>query len=392
MDKKLNIAMFSDSFFPIVGGRETVIHNLIKALNKNANCFLATPKIKRKNLNFSDAILGYKVLRCNSIRVSKNEYLSIPNKQFKKQIEELAKNKKIDLIHIQTKYGLAGYAFKLKKKYGIPVVASAHTDYIMQYKKQLKIPFIYNIFLHRVKNVLNKSDAIFTVSEHMQKVLKDIGVNKNAYIIPNATDLKDLTPNPSLSKLDICNKYNLAQDVPLFVYVGRLVETKNISLLLNSLAKLKQNNINFNMLFVGNGNIKKYSKLCAKLNITNCCTFTGAITDRVLLAEIIKASDINICPSVIESFGLTVIEAGVLKTPSIVMNGCATSENITHNLNGFVSDTTIDALCQTITNAINNKNLKQIGENASITLPKTWEEVSTIHIQKYKELINKNAN
>ena len=47
MNKILNIAHFSDSFYPIIGGRECVIDNLISNLTqKNIQTFLATTTFK----------------------------------------------------------------------------------------------------------------------------------------------------------------------------------------------------------------------------------------------------------------------------------------------------------------------------------------------------------
>ena len=157
----MKISMFSDSFFPVVGGREFVIDNLVKALAKENDCFVCAPKMKGELAGKTDKELPYKVFRCNSLRFGKELYLTVPNKKFKKIVEE----KKPDIIHCQTKFGLLGYAFEYRKKYNIPVVTTIHTNYREVYNRTLPKP-IAKILLKRTIRQLNKCDLIFAVSDY----------------------------------------------------------------------------------------------------------------------------------------------------------------------------------------------------------------------------------
>ena len=227
MNKKLNILMISDSFFPINGGREQVINNLMENLKAVANPILLTTNIGGKKTRSIDSNLPYKVIRCKSIRLTKNEYLSFVDRKTKRIIEDLCKNG-IDIIHTQTKYALTSYALKLGKKYNIPVVTTAHTNYLTQYKSQLKFPCIYKPFLSHVIKTINKHNYATTPSHYMKNILNNKAVKTPIKVIPNGDDLskyKDQT-----FKKD----YNTNN----FIYVGRLTKEKNIELLLKSLTVL----------------------------------------------------------------------------------------------------------------------------------------------------------
>ena len=189
MENKINIAMFSDSFYPIIGGRENVIHNLMQGLSNKTNCFLLTTTFKGHDNFINDNELPYEVHRCKSLRITKNEYLSIIDRKTKKLIKQKILSGQIDIIHTHTKFALAKYAIKLGKRYNIPVITTAHTNYIEQYKNQLKLPIIYKPLLRYVKSIINKTDHVITVSKHMQNVLNKIGVNTNSTIISNGNDL-----------------------------------------------------------------------------------------------------------------------------------------------------------------------------------------------------------
>lgn len=387
MENKINVAMFSDSFYPIIGGRENVIHNLMNELDKSCNSFLATTTFKGHKENIKDSELSYNIIRCKSIRITKNEYLSIINKKFKKYIEEKIKNHEIDIIHVHTKYALLNYAFKLRKKYNIPVVTTVHTNYHYQYKKQLKLPIIYKPLLNRVKRVINKTDAVYTVSNSMKDQLIKWGINKNIVVIPNGNDLQ-YPENVAELIENTKSKYNISNSDNVLLYVGRMVETKNLTFLLNCLKELKENNVKYKMIFVGGGEIDKYKNIATKLNIFDNCIFTNTITNRDELRNLYLISNLHLCPSKIESFGLTVREAGALKTPSVVIEGCANSEGIENEVNGFISKPTINDFSTCIINALNNKTtLIEIGNNAHKTFTTTWKDIADKHLIEYKKLI-----
>ena len=156
--KKLKIAMFTDSFFPVWGGRERVIHECMSCHIKRHDARLFCPKIKGKIEGYEDKDLPYPVYRCNSLKVGKLEYLSIPNPKFKKEV----KNFNPDIIHCQTKYGLMNYALKYGKKHNIPVVTSVHTIYPIIYQ-ELKFKPLINFAIKRVLKILDKCDGVVDI-------------------------------------------------------------------------------------------------------------------------------------------------------------------------------------------------------------------------------------
>lgn len=378
MTEKLNILMISDSFFPINGGREQVINNLMENLKTVANPVLLTTNIGGKKARSIDNNLSYKVIRCKSIRLTKNEYLSFVDRKTKQIIEELCNNG-IDIIHTQTKYALTSYALKLGNKYNIPVVTTAHTNYLTQYKSQLKFPYIYNPFLNHVIKTINKHNYATTPSHYMKNILNNMAVKTPIKVIPNGDDLskyKDQT-----FKKD----YNTNN----FIYVGRLTKEKNIGLLLQSLKIIKDNGIDYKMTIVGNGKVNYYKRITKKLDIDDYCDFLGAISDRKKLAQLYQDSLINLIPSFGESFGLTLRESASLETPSVVIENSAPSEVIIDNYNGFVAQNNPNSFAKAIINAIQDKNkLKEISKNCS-QLTNDWEDITDQYINFYNEIINK---
>lgn len=383
---KQKVIMFSDSFFPVTGGRETVIYNLMKNIQKFTPAELVSATFNGKPEFIKDNKLGFIVTRFPSIRVTKNEYLVKTPKKIKNKIEEDIKNSNVGLLHTHTKFSLANYAIKLSKTYNLPIITTCHTNYIMQYKNQLKCPIIYKPLLRYVVKTINKMDEVVTVSNFMRNQLKSIGVTKPITVIPNGTDLINVTPSESELTL-VKEKYNLTNTANIFIYVGRLSETKNLSFLLKSISLVKSKLPNFKLVLVGVGNKNKYIKLAKKLNILDNLVFTGNINNRIELASLYNISKLNLFPSVGDSFGLTIIESATQNTPSVVIKNTAPSERIINFINGFVSKLTIEDYSKTILDATASEIiLSRISENAKQLLPISWSDVAKEYFNLYEKL------
>lgn len=385
MEKEKKIAMFSDSFYPIMGGRENVIDNLMRELSVKTSAFLLCPTFPGKNRFIEDDELLFKVKRCKGIRVTKNEYLSVVDRKTKAEIEEKIKSGEIELIHTQTKYALTKFAFKLRKKYNIPVITTCHTFYPLIYKIQLKFPPLYKLLVNRVKRVINKMDGVITVSEFMKNELIKMGVNRPITVIPNGNDLIkseiDLEKNKAL-----ISEYGLEKAENIFVFVGRINPVKNLDFLFNALKMVKEKGVDFKFLLVGSGEVERYSTLAKKLGLEEQIVFTGAISSREKILNLYSLSCLHLQPSVTETFGLTIREAGSALTPSVTIKGMATSENIIEGENGFVSEASPEAFAEKIIEAIKNKDrLKEIGSRAKKDFSISWGEIADRHLEYYRQ-------
>lgn len=387
MKNKINIAMFSDSFYPIMGGRENVIHNLATSLTQKTSFFLLTTTFKGHKTFIADNKLPYEIYRCKSLRLTKNEYLSIIDRKTKKMITEKIKNNEIDIIHTQTKYALTKYALSLKKRYGIPVITSCHTNYLQQYKNQLKCPLLYKPFLRYVIKTINKTDGVITVSNYMKNELLSMGVKKPITVIPNGNDMIGYQITQS-EIADLKKELGIQSTPNIFIFVGRITETKNLTFLLESLKILKEKSVDFKMLFVGNGEIEKYKNLTKTLLLEDDCIFTGGISDRKKIATLYALSTLNLYPSVGESFGLTIREAGAMGTPSVTILNTATSEDIIDGENGFTSKLKKEDFANKIITSLNNRNnFARVKQNAKDFFTTSWDKVAEQHLNEYKKFL-----
>lgn len=383
--EKLKIAMFSDSFFPIWGGRERVIHECMKCHIKRHDARLFCPKIKGHLNGYEDNQLPYKVYRCNSLKVGNTEYLSIPNYSFKKDL----KNFSPDIIHCQTKYGLMNYALKYKKKYHIPVVTTIHTIYPKVYKS-LRFKPLINYAVNRVIKILNKCDGIVAVSNFAKETMEKCGVNVPIRVIRNGINIKKYDFNEQ-TKEQIRKKYNIDKDNFIIMFTGWLQPRKNILFQLECLKEVVKSNDKITFIIAGDGDQKEeLIKFVTKNNLTKNVVFTGFIGSQEELYSIYYTSDLFYFASLTDSDGLVVVEAALNKTPSLVLKGMAACERIQNNFNGFICENDVEDCKQKLLEIMKNKRmLTNISINAYNSIPKSWEDISKEYESFYEEIINK---
>ena len=109
--------------------------------------------------------------------------------------------------------------------------------------------------------------------------------------------------------------YAPRSEVRRFLYVGRLVEVKNLELLVQTFNEMPD----LELTIVGFGQLEKHLKAMAGSNVR----FVGAV-DNEKLPAVYRAADVFVLPSIIEPWGLVVEEALNNGTPVIVSDrvGC----------------------------------------------------------------------
>lgn len=157
-------------------------------------------------------------------------------------------------------------------------------------------------------------------------------------------------------------QFNLDNATTL-LFVGRVNDPrKGLSFLLYSLRQVL-NNFNVNLIIVGKGDQTEARKLSEFLGISNNVLFTGFVNENDL-KKYYSLCDIYVCPSKLEGFGLTILEAMAASKPIVATNVGAIPEIIENRVNGIlVESENIDHMTNAICTFIQNINFaKDIGK------------------------------
>ncbi len=391
---------FSTNF----GGSTVCLHNLISSLNKNEykaviTCIFHRDKTSiSKYLNSKNAavidiggfnnrmflrLLGFidkhsKLLKKIGlynigILLAKIMFERIPTLL---KILYLIKKKKIKLLHVNNGINFPAIIASFISR--IPCVCTVRS-------------FPSNNYIHKI--ALRKKISIVSVSKAIRKdfIKKNKLTGQDIKTIYDGIEIESIKQKIRKTKNEIRNFFNINNPERLIGTVGRLVPWKRQDLLISAVEKLNKKGFNIKCLFVGEAekdtDSVKYEQSLKRMvinkNLQNNIIFAG-FSNNVL--EILNALDILVLPSIVEPFGMVVLEAMALGVPVVAFNKGGPSEIITHKENGLlvpVGD--IDGLAESIQLLFSDKKLyDSILKKSYTRLKKEFSLEETV--KKYSEL------
>lgn len=371
----MKIALFTDSFLPGIGGTENVVARLAELYSKDDEVMVFAPDYKS---NFDDSKLKFKVVRSKSLKFSNSDFWAMPgiSKNLKRQLSEF----KPDIVHSHTVGMMAGFANKYAKKNNIPSICTVHTNFKVCYKDALKFNFLANILLRHVMKRPKKATAVTTVSNFMAKELKSYGIKQEIQVIRNGGNGKAYQ-----------NEVNSGKFV--FLFVGYLIEYKNVAFTLKALAEVKKTNSDFIFKIVGAGpDEKNFRRQVKELGLEENVEFLGAIRDREKLNEVYASADVFLFSSVIDTDGIVIEESANAGVPSLVIKGTGASERLTDGVTGFKSEYSVKDYSEKILFLMQQDRefLREVGVSAR-GVYKSWEDIAKQYKNLYNSLLKEKA-
>ena len=374
-----------DNFYPTIDGVVLVIDNLAKMLSKYNDVTVVVPYTNTIDEDFTRP---YDVVRIGSIHIPFSEYrvgkiTTKLSRNYKKLIE-----KDFDIIHIHSPFMIGKLGLKIAKELNIPCIATMHTRFDFEIRKIINSNLIVNKVIKNLIKVYNRADKCIAVNNAMVNVFKDYGYKYELVVIYNGTDL---LPSKEKNISNVNKLYDIDENELVFLFVGRLTDIKNIFFILDSLKLLKEDGINFKMLYVGTGpDENKLKNEIVKYNMQNSVILTGRLTDRILLSSIYRRADLFLFPSLFDASSLVQIESAVNETPGLFIEGSVTSDTVINNVSGFTSKLDIVEYKNRIKEIINDKKLlKKVSINARKMLGKNWKEIADVTYDLYISEINR---
>ena len=195
-------------------------------------------------------------------------------------------------------------------------VITYHDVWLGRWIENMGLTGFFGEFMERW--VLSKKwDAVIAVSNYTKNNLVKAGVDEKIITVcPNGIDVGIYS--------EVLGEKN---ETPSICCVARFVDYKRVDDLINATKILVEKIPNLKVKLIGSGSAeKKLRKLVDRLGLKDTVNFLGYVPRHADVLAEIKKSDVLCLPSVVEGFGITVIEAMVLKTPYVASNIPAISE------------------------------------------------------------------
>lgn len=287
-------------------------------------------------------------------------YKTLGDKHFKIVDRKIERdNIRFDLIHSHFLWSAGYVGAKLKEKYNVPFVVTAHGYDIYD------LPFRDNEWKEKISYVLNSADCIITVSNSNLKCIRELNAKTPVHVIPNGFRSDLFYPQDSK---ECRTKLNLPPDRMILLSVGCVYdEVKGGKYLIEAIREIVKYRRDILCIIIGSGALKnKLQKQINKAGLEDYIIFTeGRPHDEIPIW--MNACDVFVLPSLRESFGIVQIEAMACGKPIIATYNGGSEEIIISDDYGL--------LCEPA-------NSKKLAEYILIALDKEWDNNK---IKKYAE-------
>lgn len=238
------------------------------------------------------------------------------------------------------------------------------------------------VFGKLIERIVSRlGDKVIAVSQSTKSDLRAIGVKGEIEIVPNGVDLEETELSSSVA---------LPSDV---IFAGRLVDIKNVDLLIRSVSRIRRLGEDLSCVVVGDGPERpRLEGLTRELGLQANIHFVGFLESRADFMSYMKMSKVMVLPSTREGFGIVVVEANACGLPVVTVDHPrnAAKDLVVAGENGFVCQLSEEDLAGKILLAIENKKAMEdmCREHARHY---GWERIADQLEDVYKDALLKNG-
>ena len=396
----MKIAHLIPQFYPYVGGAEICIHNVSRTLvDEGHEAVIVTTAYKPDDeLKLPYEVVALWSRTCGLVK----KYPVLGKAYLIRRLAQLQKKHNFDLWQVTAGYPLGIYAVDFFRKNNIPCVLRCCGEDIQKFPQ---IDYGYRLD-PAVDSLVTSQFPLFDGFVALTQTVKDeylqLGIpEEKIKIIPNGADFAKFAKARSDSE-KICGirkKYNLG-DKKLILTTGRYHTKKGFDQIPEIAKILKDKGEEFVWVVAGRYTsvLKEKYPECEELGIICSEEYTMADSEDAFslppdsLVELYCAADIFVLPTLIETFGMVLVEAMAAGLPIATTDAPGVKDVIEEGLNGVkvpVKDNV--AMAEKIIEMLANNTLAEKLSKISLEMAEEvydWKVVTGKYIDLYSSVIH----
>jgi glycosyltransferase involved in cell wall biosynthesis len=244
-----------------------------------------------------------------------------------RRLRALWRGRRPDLVHIATEGPLGWSALQAARALQLPVTSDFRTNF-QAYSGHYRLGWLRGAIEAYLRYFHNRSACTMVPTEALSKELQALGFERTV-VVARGVDTQLFDPvrrSPSLRQ-----QWGLAEDERAVLYVGRLAAEKNLDLLLQAHAAMRQVDPKWRLVLVGDGPLRD--------SLQHRCpdaVFAGQRRGIDLAAHYASA-DLFVFPSQTETFGNVTPEAMASGLPVLAFEHAAAGQLIQSGANGWLA-------------------------------------------------------
>ncbi len=381
----MNICLLNDSFPPVIDGVANVVMNYGKILTRDlgANVIVGTPKYPGENYDgYPYKVVPYKSLDTTDFIAGYRTGNPLAMREIG-QMAEFAP----DIIHTHCPASSTIMARILQNETGAPIVFTYHTKFDVDIARAVGDGFLKNETIKAMISNISACDEVWVVSQGAGENLKSLGYEGEYRVVSNGVDFPKGRAD-DLLVAETTKDYDLPKDVPMFLFVGRIMKYKGLPIIIDAMKLLDEKGIDFRMVFVGGGADADEMKEKVKgYGLESKVIFTGPEHDREKLRAWNTRADLFLFPSVYDTNGIVVREAAACGLGSVLIEGSCAAEGITHGRNGYLIEENAESMAVLLEEVSKNlDNAHDVGQHAMDEIYISWEDSVKDAYRRYEEI------
>lgn len=321
-DRALRVALFSEVYWPMVSGVGVTLLRLTEALHARGHrvrVYSATyplpPEGDRPEVHRSPSV---------PLFLYPDVQWAFP--RLRDVVEDLARFRP-DVVHVATEFSLGIAGVKAARQLGIPIIASAHTDYD-QYAARYGVTWALRAGWHYLRWFYGQAHRVLCPSRIYEEHLHSRGVLHTG-VWSRGVDPAEF--HPRFRSESYRARFGAGPGDLLVTYIGRIAREKNLELLLRAWEMLVPSRGAAQLVLVGRGPLEDEIRRRELPGVH----VTGLLRGREL-AEAYASADVFTFPSPTETFGNSLLEAMGSGLPSLVAAAGGVLEFSEHGNNAWL--------------------------------------------------------
>ena len=276
-----------------------------------------------------------------------------------RQLDRL-RDEQYDIIHVQTPFVAHYLGLRLSHLLGIPCVETYHTffeEYLYHY-----IPLVPKRLMRYLAKLFsrhqgNSLDGMVVPSKPMLRVLKSYGITTRAEVIPTGIEPQSFVFG---SRSVFREKFGIAPDRPMLLFVGRVAHEKNISFLLRVVEQVKSAIPDVLLVIAGEGPARSGLEQDAKkLGLGETVRFIGYLDRDTELNSCYRAADVFIFSSRTETQGLVLLEAMAQGVPLVSIAEMGTRDVLKDGLGVWIAREEVSDFSVKVVTLLSNAQMRR---------------------------------
>ena len=381
---KLNVCLINDSFPPAIDGVANAVTNYAAIIARNyGSPTVVTPYYP----DADDSVYDFPVVRYPSVDMTKlvGYRAGLP---FSPEIAARLEAADFDIIHSHCPITSTMLARSVRERLDVPLVFTYHTKFDIDIANAIRSRRLQEEAAKILVENISACDEVWTVSNGAGENLKKLGYQGEYIVMPNGVDFPQGRVDDVLID-EVTAAYDLPAGVPLFLFVGRMMWYKGIRISLDALKMLKEDGVDFRMVFVGGGTDKaEITAYTEGLGLTDRVFFVEPIRDRSRIRAWYCRADLFLFPSTFDTNGLVVREAAACSLGSVLVRGSCAAEDVTDGVNGLLIEENAESMAACLRRVCAEPDaVRRIGENALRDIYISWDTAVKGAVDRYGTVI-----